>query len=344
MKTNEIEKELGLTKHTIRYYEKEGLIHPKRDENGYRDYSEEDVSILRVVKFLRNLNISIDDVKGIINGELNFHECLKINQVHLEKYIEDLKEVKKAIDYYHDKDIPFIPSLSQMEVKASHGKLGFQKTTKTISLGRKLTRPLVIRRIIYTLIPSLFGGVISLFLFDFAEIHLSIILKFIIYLIGFLTTQLVLIASHFQLSSLYLKDTIDHTMNQSIEFLSDGIRYYQFNGFISNLIYFFAVLFGKDEKLMHKYCYEDIKEVFIDTKKRYMSIGTPIAYETYVPDFKFTFQDQQSFYFYWPLTLDDDMRYIAVILEDKVKNIKDPQHILYALKNGIQLDDYLNDQ
>lgn len=38
MKTNELEKEIGLSKYTIRYYEKEGLIQHKREENGYRDY------------------------------------------------------------------------------------------------------------------------------------------------------------------------------------------------------------------------------------------------------------------------------------------------------------------
>lgn len=343
MKTNEIEKELGLTKHTIRYYEKEGLIHPRRDENGYRDYSEEDLNVLRVVKFLRNLDISIDDVKGIINGELNFQECLKVNQIHFEKHIEDLKEVKKSIDYYHDKDIPFILSLSQIEIKSSFGKLGFQKTTKTISLGRKLTRALAIRRIIYTIVPSLFVGFVGIFLCDFAEMNLSTMLKAMIYIICFLIAQVIFIASSFQFTSLYLGDTIDHSMNQSIEFLNDGICYYQFNGFISNLKYFFAVLFGKDEKLMHKYRYEDIEEVVIDSNRRYVKLGSPIAYETYVPDFSFTFHDQQKFYFYWPLTLDDDMRYIAYILDDKVKNIKDPKHILYALKHGIQLNDYLNE-
>lgn len=137
---------------------------------------------------------------------------------------------------------------------------------------------------------------------------------------------------------------IDHTMNQSIEFLSDGLRYYRFDGFISNLRYFWAVIFGKDDQLMHFYRYDEIAEVMIEPKKRYMKIGSPIAYEIYVPDFSFTFTDQQNFYFYWPLTLDDDMRFIATILEDKVKNIKDEDHLLYALKNGIQLNDYLSEK
>ena len=36
MKTHELEKELGISKHTIFYYEKEGIVTPQRDDNGYR--------------------------------------------------------------------------------------------------------------------------------------------------------------------------------------------------------------------------------------------------------------------------------------------------------------------
>ena len=88
MKTSDLEKELKLSKHTIRYYEKEGLVTPQRDSNGYRNYSDEDIQTLKLVKFLRGLDISIDDVKAIINDELDFHECLKVNQIHLEHQIE----------------------------------------------------------------------------------------------------------------------------------------------------------------------------------------------------------------------------------------------------------------
>lgn len=49
MKTNELEKEIGLSKYTIRYYEKEGLIQPKREENGYRDYDDETVQKLKII-------------------------------------------------------------------------------------------------------------------------------------------------------------------------------------------------------------------------------------------------------------------------------------------------------
>ena len=76
MKTHELEKELGISKHTIFYYEKEGIVTPQRDDNGYRSYSQDDLQKLIMVKFLRNLNISIDDVKAILNNELDFKSSL----------------------------------------------------------------------------------------------------------------------------------------------------------------------------------------------------------------------------------------------------------------------------
>ena len=158
MKTNDLERDLGLSKHTIRYYEKEGFIQPQRDENGYRNYNSNDVQVLKLVKFLRNLEISIDDVKAILNGDLDFHECLKINQIHLDKQIESIKEIKETIEDYHDKDLPLISELAEVEKSTSQARLGFQKTTKTVSLGRKLTKPWAIRQLFYSLIGSLVIG------------------------------------------------------------------------------------------------------------------------------------------------------------------------------------------
>lgn len=48
MKINEVEQQVNITKKNIRFYEQQGLLSPKRNlENGYRDYSEEDVTELK---------------------------------------------------------------------------------------------------------------------------------------------------------------------------------------------------------------------------------------------------------------------------------------------------------
>ena len=155
MKTNELEKEIGLSKYTIRYYEKEELIQPKREENGYRDYDDETVQKLKIIKFLRNLQISVDDIKAILDGELDFRHCLKINQVNMQKQIESMNEIKDTIDDYYDKDLPLIEELSEIKNNNNKMGLGFQKTTSTVSLGRKLTPELARRQLIITFIGAL---------------------------------------------------------------------------------------------------------------------------------------------------------------------------------------------
>ena len=149
MKTHELEKELGISKHTIFYYEKEGIVTPQRDDNGYRSYSQDDLQKLIMVKFLRNLNISIDDVKAILNNELDFKECLEINQIHLEKQIKSLEEVQENIEMYVRKDLPMLPALQQIQREVKNYKLGYQKTTDIVSLGRRLTKKLAIKKFLY---------------------------------------------------------------------------------------------------------------------------------------------------------------------------------------------------
>ena len=61
MKINEVEQQVDITKKNIRFYEQQGLLSPKRNmENGYRDYSEEDVTELKKIKMLRKLSLPID--------------------------------------------------------------------------------------------------------------------------------------------------------------------------------------------------------------------------------------------------------------------------------------------
>ena len=148
MKTNEVEKLLGITKHTLRYYEKEDLVHPDKDDNGYRNYSDEDIQTLQLVKFLRNIDISIDDIKGIIQGDITFKECLEINKIHLDQKEEDLKGIKEIVNEYYKKDMPLIPALTQIVPKVPKPGLGYRKYNSEITLGKKPSRQSVLTKFI----------------------------------------------------------------------------------------------------------------------------------------------------------------------------------------------------
>ena len=69
MTIREIEELSGMTRANIRCYEKEGLIAPERNSNGYRNYSEEDLSILKRIRLLRTLHLSLEDIKSLSRNE-----------------------------------------------------------------------------------------------------------------------------------------------------------------------------------------------------------------------------------------------------------------------------------
>lgn len=90
MKIKDVENQLDITKANIRSYEKEGLITPKRTENGYQDYSEEDVLRLKEIVILRKLGISVQQIAEILDGVLPLQEALNKNITVLQAEIEKL--------------------------------------------------------------------------------------------------------------------------------------------------------------------------------------------------------------------------------------------------------------
>ena len=78
MTIKEAERRTGLTRSNIRFYEKEKLIEPSRnDNNGYRDYSAADIENLKKIAFLRTLEITIEDIRRIIAGQAPMAEIIE---------------------------------------------------------------------------------------------------------------------------------------------------------------------------------------------------------------------------------------------------------------------------
>ena len=69
MNIAEAERRTGLTRANIRFDEQEGLLTPTRGENGYRDYTEDNVQTLRKIMLLRRLRLSVPDIRAIESGE-----------------------------------------------------------------------------------------------------------------------------------------------------------------------------------------------------------------------------------------------------------------------------------
>ena len=81
----QLEAALELSRSSIRFYEKEGLLTPERLDNGYRDYSEEDLETLRRIKLLRALGLPLEDIKALQAGVLDLPVALRAQEDRLRR-------------------------------------------------------------------------------------------------------------------------------------------------------------------------------------------------------------------------------------------------------------------
>lgn len=87
MTIREIERRSGLERGNIRFYEREGLIEPVRQENGYRDYSEDDLALLLKIKLLRRLGFTLEAIRAMIRGETDLESALseRLGEIEAER-------------------------------------------------------------------------------------------------------------------------------------------------------------------------------------------------------------------------------------------------------------------
>lgn len=100
MLVNEILKEVGMTRRAIKYYEEKGLLSIKKDTNGYRNYTDEDVKVLKKISVYRKLGISIEDIKKLLNTNDKGILLSVYNQKLQEKQLQEseLEALKDFID------------------------------------------------------------------------------------------------------------------------------------------------------------------------------------------------------------------------------------------------------
>jgi DNA-binding transcriptional MerR regulator len=122
----EMEEKTQMSRTNIRFYESEGLIHPNRRENGYREYSESDARILMKVKLLRSMDIPLDQVKAAAFGEKQLCEILTEleaeldrRQIHQERTRLALRQLKQdgtAFDNLNPEELfPLLESETEVE-------------------------------------------------------------------------------------------------------------------------------------------------------------------------------------------------------------------------------------
>ena len=91
MTIKQLEQQLDIPRATIRFYEKENLIVPKRNDNSYREYSEEDVAVLKKIIILRKIGLSVSDIRNVLDGDCSLQSLLDKNISGLQSQIKELE-------------------------------------------------------------------------------------------------------------------------------------------------------------------------------------------------------------------------------------------------------------
>lgn len=111
MRLNEVIKQVDLSKRAIKFYEEKCLLKTKRDSNGYRNYTDKDISLLKEISSYRKMGIGLSDIKEILNDKSVLKQILiekkkeiTISQNELEaleKFIENnnIEELYDSVDY-----------------------------------------------------------------------------------------------------------------------------------------------------------------------------------------------------------------------------------------------------
>lgn len=89
---------VGLSTHTLRYYEKEGLLpHVKKNVRGIRSYEEDDIVWIELIKCLKETGMSIGEIQQIVALSLEGEGTIPERKTILEKHKVKLQEQMTAL-------------------------------------------------------------------------------------------------------------------------------------------------------------------------------------------------------------------------------------------------------
>jgi len=105
MNIGELEVRSGATRHTLRYYEKIGLISPLRRTNNYRVYTPQTLQDLDFIQRAQSMGFSLGEIGEILNAQRNKSiDCaggarlIEKKMAEIRKKITDLKSIYRYLD------------------------------------------------------------------------------------------------------------------------------------------------------------------------------------------------------------------------------------------------------
>ena len=108
----EVSRKTGLSAHTLRYYEKEGLLGVvERSRSGFRQYTDADLEVLGGICCLKNTGMSLQEIARFLalsrEGDRTLRQRVELLQAHRNEVLTRMAEmqtyldqVSRKLDYY----------------------------------------------------------------------------------------------------------------------------------------------------------------------------------------------------------------------------------------------------
>lgn len=96
-KIKEISRLYGLCTDTLRYYEEQGILAPKRGPNNYRMFSIQDIGKLNIIRSLRALDMPIERIRNYIHMR-NIEETLTLLDEEENLILERIRQLKEQFE------------------------------------------------------------------------------------------------------------------------------------------------------------------------------------------------------------------------------------------------------
>ncbi|WP_274309012.1 MerR family transcriptional regulator [Solibacillus daqui] len=118
MKIGEFAERTGISKDTIRYYEKIGLLHPEI-KNKHRDYNNNEIILIETIIKLKQTGFSLLEIKMLFEWSKNTDQNKKLTQ-------EEIQNVLQIKEIFHNKYVQMvqrennIKQIKQVLLKADH--------------------------------------------------------------------------------------------------------------------------------------------------------------------------------------------------------------------------------
>ena len=106
---SEVAKKMEITIPTLRYYDNLGLFpNLKKNKSGNRVFSEEDIEVVRIIKYLKKSGMQLTEIKEFMEwckkGDSTLDKRLNLFKKQKEKVIKQMSELQETLDLIEFKE------------------------------------------------------------------------------------------------------------------------------------------------------------------------------------------------------------------------------------------------